>query len=60
MRSIPSIAGQACNIKYIYFNFDILEQSVLQAINLSLNYQGWLDETTTPENNILLSMEYKF
>ena len=34
----------------------------VKGINLSLNYQAWIPntESNTPENNILLSMEYKF
>lgn len=36
--------------------------SPVKGINLSLNYQVWIPKTesNTPENNILLSMEYKF
>ncbi|MDA3910141.1 MAG: rhodanese-like domain-containing protein [Bacteroidales bacterium] len=36
--------------------------SPLKGINLSLNYQAWLSdaENNTAQNNILLSMEYKF
>ncbi|MDZ7742169.1 MAG: hypothetical protein U5Q03_10555 [Bacteroidota bacterium] len=39
-----------------------ISYSPVKGINLSLNYQGWLPdaENNKAENNILLSMEYKF